>query len=157
MSTRFHAIDPVKLQDTIGNILALEVGIGNILEAAETIDDDLNIMTVQELDDFMNQDSTPMNVDVLLAVKKCLKNLLGMELENNTRLIVKNKNFFKDIHTVLNLAPKEDLVNYLLFGQMQKLTPYTTSNMRNLKNRFKLIIGQPSATPPRFTLISRLY
>ena len=43
------------MQDTVGNILALEVGIGNILETEETIDDDLNIMTLQELDDFMNQ------------------------------------------------------------------------------------------------------
>ena len=55
MLTRFYAIDPLKLQDTIGNILALEVGIGNIMETQETIDDDMNIMTVQELDDFMNQ------------------------------------------------------------------------------------------------------
>ena len=55
MLTRFYAIDPLKLQNTIGNILALEVGIGNIMETQETIDDDMNIMTVQELDDFMNQ------------------------------------------------------------------------------------------------------
>ena len=64
-----------------------------------------------------------------------MKKLLGMELENTTRLIVKNKNFFKDIHKVLNLAPKEDLVNYLLFGQMQKLLPYTTYKMQDLRNR----------------------
>ena len=83
----------------------------------------------------MTQDSTPVNVNILLAVRRCLKKLLDMELENNTRLIVKNKNFFKDIHKVLNLAPKEDLVNYLLFGQMQKLLPYTTYKMQDLRNR----------------------
>ena len=48
MSTRFYAIDQNRLQDTIGNILALEINIGSLLATEETVeDDDLNIMTLQ--------------------------------------------------------------------------------------------------------------
>ena len=48
VSTRFYAIDQNRLQDTIGNILALEINIGSLLATEETVeDDDLNIMTLQ--------------------------------------------------------------------------------------------------------------
>ena len=102
----------------------------------------------------MNEDSvtSEKNVDIIGAIKQCLKKLLGMELNGDTRLIVKNKAFFKGIHTVLNKAEKKDIVNYLLFGQIQHLASYTTSNMRNIKARFKSIIGQPSGISARLAI-----
>ena len=40
------------MQDTIGNILALEINIGSLLATEETVeDDDLNIMTLQVIFD----------------------------------------------------------------------------------------------------------
>ena len=75
---------------------------------------------------------------------------MGLELDDTTKLVVKNKNFFKEIHGVLNNAPKEDIVNYLLFGQLRRLAGYTTRNMRNIKDTFNMIIGRPTGSSSRF-------
>ena len=60
VSTRYYDINPYQLQASIGNVLALETEIGSRLETEETIeDDDMNVITLKELEEFMNENSTP--------------------------------------------------------------------------------------------------
>ena len=60
VSTRYYEINPYELQARIGNVLALETEIGSRLETEETIeDDDMNVITLKELEEFMNENSTP--------------------------------------------------------------------------------------------------
>ena len=148
-ATRFYEINEKKLQSRVGNVLAMEIDIGNILNEKEEIDDNLNIMTFTELETLINSKEKPNHVDIVKATKNCLKKVLGLQVTNSTKVIVKNKDFFGKINGVLNNASKLDLVNYLLFAQVRKLAPYTTMNMKHIEAAFKVAIGEPSGLHSR--------
>lgn len=143
-NTRYYAVDENKVSQAIGNVLSLEVSIGSILDEENTIDDDLDIVTVEDLETLLDTKESK-NINVLQAVKSCLKNILGAELRSDSKIILKNRPFFTNLTHVLNNVSKEDLTNYLLFGQLLKLAPYSTQQMRFLIAQFENTVGLSSS------------
>ena len=124
----------------------MEISIGSTLDEIDDIEDELNTMTFKE---FKNLTGPGENLDIGKALKNTLKNLIDFNITDETKIIVKNEEFFKGIHGLLNKVSKPDLVNYMLFGQVLKMVGYTTQNMKFLESQFFMNLGQNPSIPPR--------
>ena len=136
IDTRFYILDPHVLAADLGDILAVETQIGSIFDDNITRDDDLNILTFEEVQNIINKDEMPTKVDVLAALKKSTKSILGKDITNDTKILLRDQHFFERINSVLNKLPQKVLVNYMLFREFRKLLPYTTDEMIVEEARF---------------------
>ena len=117
-SSRFYHLDQVDLENSIGDLLSLEINIASILDDfdphQEDYDQSYTIMTLDELDTWMNHSGKPNHINLILALKNTLKGIQQEAVTNSTRVLVQNQNYFKQLNGVLNAFPPEDLVNFLM-------------------------------------------
>ena len=106
-------------------------------------------MTLAELEAEMNFEEEPTNINIIKAIKTCMKNIVGKDLDDNTKVLVPHLSYFTNLNKILNDVSAEDITNYLIFNKIHEFAQYTTQQMRNLKQQFTASIqgGIVNGTP----------
>ena len=127
--------------DTI-NLLGLEKRIALALNLTVVPEGSETILTWSELKQAMNAFEEPKHVDILKVTQRLMKRISDIDFKDETKLMVPDLSYFKQLNAILNVTPPRDIINYLLFGEVMKLLPLTTRKMQLLFAQFKLDIGK---------------
>ena len=130
------------LVDKIAEIVAIEGKLGSILYQTESIEDEMVTVTLGELENLMNEEELPMNINIVESIKNTIKRLLDMDYTNDTKVLVPHLNYFKQLNKVLNQFEPENISNFLLFQKYLEFSMYTNRIMKELHMQFKLKLNQ---------------
>ena len=134
--------------DTI-NLLGLEKRIALALNLTVVPEGEETILTWSELKESMNAYVEPKHVDILEVTQKLMKRISDIDFQDDTKLVVPDLSYFKQLNEILNMTPPRDIINYLLFGEVKKLLPLTTRKMQLLFAQFNVDIGKDSGLQSR--------
>ena len=127
--------------DTI-NLLGLEKRIALALNLTVVPEGSETILTWSELKQAMNAFEEPKHVDILNVTQRLMKRISDIDFKDETKLMVPDLSYFKQLNAILNVTPPRDIINYLLFGEVMKLLPLTTRKMQLLFAQFNVDIGK---------------
>merc|ERR1719414_1716858 len=134
--------------DTI-NLLGLEKRIALALNPTVVPEGEETILTWSELKETMNAYVEPKHVDILKVTQRLMKRISDIDFQDETKLVVPDLSYFKQLNEILNMTPPRDIINYLLFGEVKKLLPLTTRKMQLLFAQFNVDIGKDSGLQSR--------
>ena len=109
-------------------------------------------MTLAKLEEEMNFEVSPNNINIIKAIKTCMKQILGKDVDSNTKVLVPHLNYFTKLNKILNDVSAEDISNYLIFNKILEFAQYTTQQMRNLKQQFTASIKGTVTVKPRWVV-----
>ena len=130
------------LVEKIAKIVAIEAELGSILYQSKSIEDETVTVTLEELENLMNEEELPKNINIVQSIKNTIKRLINKNLTQNTRVLVPHLNYFKNLNKILNQFDPEDISNFLLFQKLLEYSMYTNRAMKELKMKFKLKVKQ---------------
>ena len=145
----FRGLNSEDLVVDTTNILGLEKRIALALNMTKVPDGQQAILTWKELENVMNKNGEPKQVDILKVTKRLLKRLINKTITDDSKLMVPDLSYFEQLNGILNTTPARDIVNYLLFGEVKKLLPLTTQRMTLIIAQFNVDIGKGSGIQSR--------
>ena len=111
------------LQRSIGNIVALEMELSQIMQTEQIpIEETFKKYTFKEFKDTLKSHH---NLTSHLTAKVLL-NLTGVEITDETEMFIPELSYFESLGRVLELTPEEDLVNYLVFRSLVEFAGATS-------------------------------
>ena len=137
-SSNVQVQSDLDLVERIAKIVAIEAELGTILYQTKSLEDETVTVTLEEMENLMNEEESPMNIDIVQSIKNTIKRLIDKDLTKNTRVLVPHLNYFKKLNKILNQFDPEDISNFLLFQKFLEYSMYTNRAMKELNMKFKL-------------------
>ena len=123
---------PVKsLAVDIENVFLLERAIASLLDLNGTLDDAAAV-NFTEFRGILNQSEDAV-IDLADVVRRSINQLAGVEVTEDTIVVIESVGYFSKIGALLESVPKRVLANYLVMRHVLDLSGATTETMRRLK------------------------
>ena len=126
------------LVEKIAKIVAIEAELGSILYQSKSLEDETITVTLEELENLMNEEALPMHINIVQSIKNTIKRLINQDLTKKTKVLVPHLNYFIKLNKILNQFDPEDISNFLLFQKLLEYSMYTNRVMKELNMKFKL-------------------
>ena len=91
------------LVEKIAKIVAIEAELGSILYQSKSLEDETITVTLEELENLMNEEALPMHINIVQSIKNTIKRLINQDLTKKTKVLVPHLNYFIKLNKILKL------------------------------------------------------